>query len=89
MCSIKPTDSRDYGVPGIDQADVQIFCEYEEHVKIPSSQGILVIGRIQEVIIREPLYQGEHQEGWKDLALSQGLEHFYIKGKHRKITYRH
>ena len=87
--SIKPTDSRDYGVPGIDQADVQIFCEYEEHVKIPSSQGILVIGRIQEVIIREPLYQGEHQEAWKDLALSQGLEHFYIKGKHQKIKYHH
>ena len=86
---IQPTNPNNLTIPALQCADVQIFCQYEEHITIPSSQGILVIGRIQEVIIREPLYQGEHQEGWKDLALSQGLEHFYIKGKHRKITYRH
>ena len=86
---IQPTNPDNHSIPALQRADVQIFCHYEEHLTIPSSQGILVIGRIQEVIIREPLYQGEHQEAWKDLALSQGLEHFYIKGKHRKITYRH
>ena len=86
---IQPTNPNNLPIPAVQHADVQIFCHYEEHIAIPSSQGILVIGRIQEVIIRETLYQGEHQEAWKDLALSQGLEHFYIKGKHRKITYRH
>ena len=85
---IQPTIPGNHSIPALHHADVQIFCQYEEHITIPSSQGILVIGRIQEVIIRETLYQGEHQEAWKELALSQGLEHFYIKGKHHKITYR-
>ena len=87
--SIEPTALNNNSIPALKHADVQIFCEYEEHVSIPSSQGILVIGRIREVIIREHLYHSEHQEAWKELALSQGLEHFYIKGKHHKITYRH
>ncbi|HAB90145.1 MAG TPA: hypothetical protein DCF84_06375 [Bacteroidetes bacterium] len=86
---IQPTALNNKSIPALRHADVQIFCEYEEHITIPSSQGILVIGRIQEVIIREPLYNDEHQEAWKDLALSQGIEHFYIKGKYRKINYRH
>lgn len=86
---IQPTSNDKKSIPALQGADVQIFCQYEEHISIPSSQGILVIGRIQEVVIRESLYQDEHQEAWKDLALSQGLEHFYIKGKHRKINYRH
>ena len=87
--SIRSTSYKEHSIPALQNADVQIFCEYEEHITIPSSQGLLVIGRIQEVLIREPIYQGEHQEAWKDLALSQGLEHFYVKGKYRKITYRH
>lgn len=87
--SIKPTDSNDYGVPGMDQADVQIFCEYEEHVKIPSSDGLLVVGRIKAVLIRDAFYEDQHQGSWQDLPLSQGLEHFYIRGKHQKIKYHH
>lgn len=89
MKHIQPTALNNQSIPALRHADVQIFCKYEEHITIPSSQGILVIGQIQEVLIRQPLYKNEHQEAWKDLALSQGIEHFYIKGKYRKINYRH